>query len=185
MQASRRAHMKELADRALRLLHRYEPVSRVVRHVTTIEAFNLGLILAAQAFLTLVPLLIVLATFAPRLLGVGLSNELQASLGLSNSSLAFRDMLGPPEHASRVGGLLGFVLLVSAGTSIATALQRCYERIWSARRGGPVLVVDTASAARGTRQLARPASRRHLDRRHPDRACLDLAAAHARFRQQR
>ena len=72
------ARVHELVDRARRLVHRYEPVSRVINHVNTLEAFDLSLILAAQAFLTIVPLLIVLAAFAPRLLGVPMSNELQA-----------------------------------------------------------------------------------------------------------
>jgi membrane protein len=133
---SRGPRVHELAERARRLVHRYEPVSRVVNHVNTLEAFDLSLVLAAQAFLTLVPLLIVLAAFAPRLLGVQMSTELQAALGLSNSSLAFRDMLGVPGHAARVGGMFGFVLLISAGLSTASALQRGYERIWSLRRLG-------------------------------------------------
>src|SRR6266516_772831 len=55
-------------------------------------------------------------------------------------------MLGPPEHASRVGGLLGFVLLVSAGTSSATALQLCYVRIWSLPRFGVIRSSWRASA---------------------------------------
>ncbi len=127
--------IRELREHALRLVHRYEPVSRVVNHVNTLEAFDLSLVLAAQAFLTIVPLLIVLAAFAPRLLGVPLSNELQTALGLSNSSLAFRDMLGPG-HAARVGGVAGFALVVSAGVSTANALKRGYERIWSLPRLG-------------------------------------------------
>ncbi len=146
---SRGARVHELVDRARRLVHRYEPVSRVVNHVNTLEAFDLSLILAAQAFLTIVPLLIVLAAFAPRLLGVPMSNELQASLGLSNSSLAFRDMLGGPGHAARVGGVLGFALVVSAGLSTASALQRGYERIWSLGRHGVL-----RSAWRSTAWLA-------------------------------
>jgi len=127
---------REIGDRAYRLVHRYDPVSHAVRHVTTVEAFDLALILAAQAFLTIVPLLIVLAAFAPRLLGIQLSNELQAALGLSHSSLEFQDMLAGPGHAARVGGTLGFVLVVSAGASTANALQRGYERVWSLRRLG-------------------------------------------------
>src|SRR5260370_9513606 len=133
---SRGPRVHELVERARRLVHRYEPVSRVVSHVNTLEAFDLSLVLAAQAFLTLVPLLIVLAAFAPRLLGVQMSTELQAALGLSNSSLAFRDMLGVPGHAARVGGMFGFVLLISAGLSTPRALQRRYERIWSLPRLG-------------------------------------------------
>jgi membrane protein len=132
----RAARLRELVDRARGLVHRYEPVSRVVTHVNTLEAFDLSLMLAAQAFLTIVPLLIVIAAFAPRLLGIPMSNELQASLGLSNSSLAFQGMLGSPGHAARVGGALGFALVVSAGLSTSSALQRGYERIWSLRRLG-------------------------------------------------
>jgi membrane protein len=128
--------MREIGDRAYRLVHRYSPISHAVRHVITLGAFDLALILAAQAFLTIVPLLIVLAAFAPHLLGIQLSNALQLSLGLSNSSLAFQDMLAGPGHAARVGGVLGFVLVVSAGTSTANALQRGYERIWGLRRLG-------------------------------------------------
>jgi membrane protein len=135
-QGSLGARIRELAERVQQLVHRYEPVSRVVNHVNTLEAFDLSLVLAAQAFLTIVPLLIVLAAFTPRMLGIPMSNELQAALGLSNSSLAFRDMLGVPGHAARVGGALGFALVVAAGLSTATALQRGYERIWSLRRLG-------------------------------------------------
>ncbi len=146
MQGSLGARIRDLAERAGQLVHRYEPVSRVVNHVNTLEAFDLSLILAAQAFLTIVPLLIVLAAFAPRLLGIPLSNELQAALGLSNSSLAFRGMLGVPGHAARVGGVLGFALVVSAGLSTAAALQRGYERIWSLRRLGVVRSAWRAAA---------------------------------------
>lgn len=121
-----------------RLLDRFEPLGRAVRNVTTIEAFDLALILAAQAFLTMVPLVIVLAAFAPRLLGVQLSAQLQGSLGLANSSLAFQSMLANPGRVARVGGAVGLFLLVSAGISFVTALQRAYERVWQLPRLGVV-----------------------------------------------
>src|SRR5260370_27833498 len=143
---SRGPRVHELVARARRLVHRYEPVSRVVSHVNALDAFALSLVLAAQAFLTLVPLLIVLAAFAPRLLGVQMSTELQAALGLSNSSLAFRDMLGVPGHAARVGGMFGFVLLISAGLSTASALHRGYARIWRLRRLRPLRSPRRATA---------------------------------------
>ena len=121
-----------------RLLDRFEPLGRAVRNITAIEAFDLGLVLAAQAFLTLVPLVIVLAAFAPRLLGVQLSGQLQGALGLANSSLAFQSMLASPGRVARVGGVVGLVLLISAGISFVTALQRAYERIWQLPRLGVV-----------------------------------------------
>lgn len=133
-----RGWIRELANRAHGLINRYDPVRHALRLVTTLEAFDLALILAAQAFLTIVPLLIVLAAFAPRVLGIQLSKELQASLGLSDSELAFRAILAGPAHAARVGGALGFILVVSAGASTASALQRGYERIWGLRRLGVV-----------------------------------------------
>ncbi len=117
-----------------RLLDRFEPLGRAIRNVTTLEAFDLGLILAAQAFLTVVPLVIVLAAFAPRLLGLQLSSQLQGALGLANSSLAFQGILAGPGRAARVGGVIGLILLLSAGVSFVSALQRAYERTWQLPR---------------------------------------------------
>jgi membrane protein len=125
---------QRLDQQAWRLLDRFEPLSRAVRNVTTIEAFNLALILAAQAFLTLVPLVIVIAAFTPRLLGVQLSAQLQGALGLANSPLAFKAILASPGRVARVGGTVGLVLLLSAGLSFVTALQRAYEKVWQLPR---------------------------------------------------
>ena len=129
---------QRLDQQAWRLLDRFEPLSRAIHNVTTTEGFNLGLILAAQAFLTLVPLVIVLAAFAPRLLGVQLSAQLQAALGLANSSLAFQGILAGPGRVARVGGAVGIVLLLAAGLSFVTALQRAYEKVWQLPRLGVV-----------------------------------------------
>jgi membrane protein len=130
---------QRLDQQAWRVLDRFEPVSRAIHNVTTTEAFNLGLILAAQAFLTLVPLVIVIAAFAPRLFGVHLSVQLMGTLGLANSSFAFHGILASPgRRVAQAGGVVGLVLLLSAGVSFVAALQRAYEKTWHLPRLGVV-----------------------------------------------
>lgn len=129
---------RRLDRQAWRLVNRFEPVSRAIHNVTTTEAPNLALNLAAQAFLTLVPLVIVMAAFAPRLLGVQLSAQLQAALGLANSSLAFQGIVPSPGRVARVGGAVGLLLTLSAAFSVAAALQRAYEKSWQLPRLGVV-----------------------------------------------
>lgn len=111
-------------------------VLRVANALADIEVFDRSMTLAAQAFTSLLPLIIVAAAIRhgdTRPIGQGLSQY----LGLSNSAtdVIERSIPGASEVLSALGWF-GALLLLASATAFSRALDRFYARVWSARRPG-------------------------------------------------
>ena len=88
--------------------------------------------LAAQTFLTGIPVLFVLAAFAPRSVRDNLVDSLRSILGLHSASLAeVQDALkaGHDGEGQTVGGI-GVVVTLLSATACSRVLQRLCERSW-------------------------------------------------------
>lgn len=93
-----------------------------------VQIFDRAMTLAAQAFTSLLPLLIMVAA----LLGPHARDRLTDALGVSDSS---RRLLQEALSGSRSGafGVLGGLVVVVSATSLTRALTRAYAVTWSMR----------------------------------------------------
>jgi membrane protein len=95
-----------------------------------IELMHRALGFAALGFVTLVPLLIVIAAAAP-LDGHTFPTWVAVGLGLTgNSADAVRNLFGPPGRVLSTTTALSLGTLAVFGLSFATAVQVGFERIW-------------------------------------------------------
>jgi membrane protein len=103
-----------------------------LRGLVSFEVFDRSMTLAAQAFTSVFPLLILVATLRPRREDP-VGSTLADGLGLSQQA---RDALvaAMPAGSSVAGvfGVLGAVVVLLSATSYSRALLRMYTRVWNA-----------------------------------------------------
>lgn len=129
-------------DRARQLLDRFEHtlMVRLVRVFLDIDGRDRVLMLAGQAFIAVIPLLIVVATAA----GTGgtdgsgaVGSYLVRRFGLDGSAEAsVRILFDRPPDATGGVTLLSLVVLLWTSNSFARSLQRTFEAAWELPRSG-------------------------------------------------
>ncbi|MET1043540.1 MAG: YhjD/YihY/BrkB family envelope integrity protein [Microbacteriaceae bacterium] len=111
-------------------------VLRAARALIAIEVFDRAMTLAAQAFTSILPLVIAVAALrhgGARPIGEGLSNY----LGLSDSAATVLERVVPASSdLFSALGWFGTLLLVVSATAFSRALERFYARVWSKRKLG-------------------------------------------------
>ncbi|MEN0130538.1 MAG: YhjD/YihY/BrkB family envelope integrity protein [Brevundimonas sp.] len=126
-------------DRALRLWDSTRDtwggrlLERIVSDISRLEVFDRAMTLAAQAFTSIVPLMLVAATLRPQRPGLG--SLMADSLGLSEETRA--SLAGAvPAGATAVGsiGVFGIIVAVFSATSFSRALERIYLRTWGVEK---------------------------------------------------
>jgi len=102
-----------------------------------VEFLDRGVVLAAQAFLALFPMLIVVTAVLPTAVGQGIVSVMRARLGLTGTTQEALGQLvaGREDIQGSVGVISVFMVIVTA-TSFTRALQRVYERAWRLPRAG-------------------------------------------------
>jgi membrane protein len=107
---------------------------RCLTGLVQVQIFDRAMTLAAQAFTSIFPLLIIFGT----LLGAAHSNELADALDLPDTS---RRLLTDALDESGVGtaGLLSLLIVLVSATSLARAMVRAYASVWGIAkvRSGP------------------------------------------------
>jgi membrane protein len=125
--------MRGLIDR---LLARLRPV---VDRFVAIGVVQASVVLAAQAFMALIPLLIGIVAVAPAGVGESFAHAARTRLGFGGQT---EDQV---EHLVNTAGdgrlqssltTLGLVLVLFSATSFTRALQRVYEAAWQVPKGG-------------------------------------------------
>jgi membrane protein len=100
-----------------------------------IEPFDRAMTLAAQAFTSIVPVLIVAAAFGPSHRGPG--DALADAIGLSSEARASLEASVPSgADVSSSIGLLGILVALITATSYSRALERMYAKVWEVERPG-------------------------------------------------
>ena len=116
------------------------PVLRIaiafLRDFTSIEPFDRAMTLAAQAFVSIFPLLITWAAFV----GNGSSSvgdEVANTLHLSDSTRAVLDQSLPPDtQQSTTFGVISLLIVLISATSFSRALNRMYAKAWHVAPSG-------------------------------------------------
>ncbi|GAA3979743.1 YhjD/YihY/BrkB family envelope integrity protein [Streptomyces plumbiresistens] len=121
-------------ERALASL-RSGPVARLLPRLSALNIVEGSVRLAAQAFITALPLLMTVAAFAPRGVQDLLGDSLRAVLGVRGDTLdevrrAFT-ATGTPRDAA---GAVGVVVTLASATAFSRALQAVCERCWHLSR---------------------------------------------------
>ena len=107
-------------------------LGQLTEQLVHVNVLDIATRLAAQTFLTGVPVLFVLAAFAPATVRDNLVDSLRSVLGLRSTSLAeVREALqaGHEGDGQTVGGI-GVVVTLLSATACSRVLQRLCERSW-------------------------------------------------------
>lgn len=108
-------------------------LERIVLDLARLEVFDRAMTLAAQAFTSIVPLMLVASTLRPQHPGVG--SIVADSLGLSDETRAA--LAGSVPAAATALGSIGFfsiVVAIVSATSFSRALERVYLRTWDVHK---------------------------------------------------
>lgn len=104
---------------------------RLWRRLLEMEFVERSIALAAKAFVSLLPLLIVIAAFVPEVLRRGLIDALISRFGLAGEALEYvQRAFATPDQIRASTSILGLVLTVLFAVSFTTATQRVFLRAW-------------------------------------------------------
>jgi len=104
---------------------------RVWERMLEIEFVDRSVALAAKAFVSFFPLVIVVAAFVPARIRMSIISALAARLGLRGEAFSLvQSSFASSDDIRRATGLLGLVLTIFFATSFTTALRRVYMRAW-------------------------------------------------------
>ncbi|MGW8885799.1 YhjD/YihY/BrkB family envelope integrity protein [Streptomyces sp. NPDC055749] len=137
-----RAKSDDVMVTARRLRSTAEARFPIVTHLTarmiSVNILDAATRLAAQCFLTVVPLLFVFASFAPQAVKDQLVSSLRAVFGLTGASNAQLEQLYHSNTTSlrEVTGVIGTLMVLLSATAVSRAVQRLCHRAWEIPRGG-------------------------------------------------
>ncbi|GAA1977241.1 hypothetical protein GCM10009798_43060 [Nocardioides panacihumi] len=110
-------------------LDRIPIVGHLLSEFVRIEFIDRCMLIAAQGLLALVPMLVVVAAFFPRLTDDALQELTSVTgLGSTGSSTVTSDL--QPDQVRNQTGLVGAAITLFSATSFARAMERMYERVW-------------------------------------------------------
>ncbi|MFD8572395.1 YhjD/YihY/BrkB family envelope integrity protein [Streptomyces sp. NPDC057694] len=120
-------------------------VTRLAQQLIAVNLLDSATRLAAQTFLTAIPILFVVAAFAPAGVREEMLESARASLGLDGDSLAqVRQVYGSGgsgDSAVRdTSGVVGALVMLASATACSRALQRVCERSWGLPPAGLKLI---------------------------------------------
>jgi membrane protein len=113
-------------------------LGRLIRDFVRIEFIDRCMLIAAQGLLALVPMLVVLASFFPHLIGDAVhSFAAAAGVGTSGTTL-IQDEVTTDQVRTQTG-IAGLLITLFSASSFARAIQRMYERVWEVPHIGGVV----------------------------------------------
>ena len=109
----------------------------LIERLAAVGVITSGVVLAAQTFLALIPLLLGIVAFAPPGLAETLTDQLRARFGISGSTDRMLVGLTGQRDQLRSGiTVLGALVVLVSATAFTRALQRVYETAWGLPRFG-------------------------------------------------
>lgn len=135
-----RDRIRELAVRQ-KALHarvetRFPVVTGIVDRMVSVNIFDSATRIAAQCFLTAVPLLFVVGAYAPPAVGDHVVASVNAVFGLTGQAKdEVQQAFQPPtDDLRQATGLVGLLMLLLSATAVSRAVQRLCKRAWSLPR---------------------------------------------------
>ncbi|MDX3112408.1 YhjD/YihY/BrkB family envelope integrity protein [Streptomyces scabiei] len=126
------------AGARLRLLRaraesRFPVITHLVTHLVSVNVLDSATRLAAQTFLTAVPLLFVVAAVAPQSVRDHLADSLSDAFGLTGSSKSQLEQVlkGDTNDLRQTTGIVGGLMVLISATACSRAMQRLCQRAWS------------------------------------------------------
>lgn len=135
----RSAHLTAAAKSAHRRAEtRFPVVIHLADRMVSVNIFDTATRLAAQCFLTAVPLLFVFAAYAPPVVRDQLLHSLRSVFGLSGPvDTGIQELMQPPnEDLRQTTGVVGGLMVLISATAVSRAVQRLCKRAWEIPRAG-------------------------------------------------
>ncbi|MFI8219698.1 YhjD/YihY/BrkB family envelope integrity protein [Streptomyces sp. NPDC085932] len=127
----------------LRALHarletRFPVITALVDRLVSVNVFDSATRIAAQCFLTAVPLLLLVGAYAPTALRKQITESVSDAFGLTGQAktelhAAFQP---PPEDLKQATGVIGGLMVILSATAVSRAVQRLCRRAWQLPRSG-------------------------------------------------
>ncbi len=113
-------------------------LSRIAGRLLEVNVLEAATRLAAQCFLTAVPLLFVIGSIAPKTLGDQVIRSLRSAFGLYGSSEDQLRQLYQSQSGDlrETVGVIGALMALLSATAFSRAMQRVCERAWQLRKAG-------------------------------------------------
>jgi membrane protein len=109
----------------------------LIERLVAVGFITTGVVLAAQTFLALFPLLIAITAFLPAGAAESVQETLRNRIGLSGSTdETVQRLVGNRDQLRGGISLVGAVVVIASATSFTRALQRTYEAAWDLPRMG-------------------------------------------------
>ncbi|MGW8948883.1 YhjD/YihY/BrkB family envelope integrity protein [Streptomyces sp. NPDC055709] len=117
---------------------RFPVVTHLTARMISVNILDSATRLAAQCFLTAVPLLFVVASFAPQAVRDQLVSSVTAVFGLSGDSRAQLEQIYKSKDSNlrEATGVAGAVIVLLSATACSRAMQRLCKRAWQIPRSG-------------------------------------------------
>ena len=113
------------------VLRTIERTRGIAERLIAVRIVEMSIVLAAQAFLALFPLILVVAAVVPRDVSTGLVNELRSRYGVSGSSAgALQTVLVDRGALQQSLSVFSFLLVIASASAFTRALQRMYQNAW-------------------------------------------------------
>ncbi|WP_107092243.1 YhjD/YihY/BrkB family envelope integrity protein [Streptomyces sp. NRRL B-1140] len=110
---------------------RFEAAARLLSRLSALNIVEGSVRLAAQAFITALPLLMTVAAFAPGWMQDLLTDSLRAVLGMHGETLdELRRVFSATGAARETAGVVSAVVTLVTATAFSRALQAVFERCW-------------------------------------------------------
>ncbi|MFC5667487.1 YhjD/YihY/BrkB family envelope integrity protein [Kitasatospora misakiensis] len=126
-----------LAGSARGLPEQVPLVGRALRQLLRVNLLDCATRLAAQAFLSALPALFVVAVVTPAAVRDGLVHSLRKELGLQGEAAQSVQQLLGTGHTDDAGfGAIGALMTLLSATALSRAMQRVCERCWELPKSG-------------------------------------------------
>ncbi|MFC7840378.1 YhjD/YihY/BrkB family envelope integrity protein [Streptomyces sp. NPDC057382] len=134
-----RGSVARLRSAASRFRARFPLITALVERMLAVNIFDSATRIAAQSFLTAIPLLFVLGAYAPTALKEQVATSVSTVFGLSAQEKAqLQQVFQPPTAELRQAtGLVGGLMVLLSATAVSRAVQRLCRRAWQLPRSGP------------------------------------------------
>ncbi|MEU2113392.1 YhjD/YihY/BrkB family envelope integrity protein [Streptomyces sp. NPDC019507] len=117
---------------------RFPVLTHLTARMISVNILDSATRLAAQCFLTAVPLLFVVGSFAPKAVRDQLISSVSAIFGLTGASQDLLEQVyrSTDDNLREATGLIGALMVLLSATACSRAMQRLCKRAWRVPRSG-------------------------------------------------